>query len=105
MLLRTKQVNDECCNDCCCAWVARRAERFGLALNFLAPPFSFKRKRWKTNTKWMLVETRTTPTATLRQAQGDKAQEASAIASSIEQNTKRQYGVLKKLISLFRIVA
>jgi hypothetical protein len=53
----------------------------------------------------MLVETRTTPTATLRQAQGDKAQEASAIASSIEQNTKRQYGVLKKLISLFRIVA
>ena len=28
------QVKDECCNDCCCAWAARRAERFGLALNF-----------------------------------------------------------------------
>jgi len=28
---------------------ARRAERFGLALNFFAPLFSFKRKKGKTH--------------------------------------------------------
>jgi hypothetical protein len=46
---------------------------FGFALNFFAPLFSFKRKKWKTDNKRKAT---ITPTAMLRQAQHDKAQEA-----------------------------
>ena len=57
-----------------CAGKAKRAERSGLPWTF-GPTFSFKRKGGKTNIKRTDKRVKT-PTAMLRQAQHDKAQEA-----------------------------
>jgi hypothetical protein len=64
---------------------------FGFALNFFAPLFSFKRKKWKTYNKRKAI---ISITAMLRQAQHDKAQEALVIGNRLI--VAKQYGLLKK---------
>jgi hypothetical protein len=55
MLLGMKQVNDKCCSECCRAWAARRAERFGLASIF-GSTFCIKAKGGITNTSMCVEE-------------------------------------------------
>ena len=46
-------MKDETSVECYRAWAARRAERFGLALNFWL--HLFEEKRWKTNTERLIA--------------------------------------------------
>jgi hypothetical protein len=67
---------------------------FGFALNFFAPLFLSREKVGKDRTKEMIERVKT-PTAMLRQAQHDKAQETLQIVINLKFTL---YGYLKKLI-------
>jgi hypothetical protein len=64
---------------------------FGFALNFFAPLFSFKRKKWKTYNKRKAT---ISLTVMLRQAQHDKEREA--LQTAINLMNKTYYEGLKK---------
>jgi hypothetical protein len=62
---------------------AKRAERFGFALNFFAPLFCFKTKKWKTSFKKNGKRVKLL-TAMLRQAQHNKVSKTKTIAISLD---------------------
>ena len=56
---------------------------FGFTLNFFAPLFSFKRKKWKRLYRRTDENSEELTTAMLRQAQHDKVQETARLAGNL----------------------
>ena len=69
---------------------------FGFSLNFFAPLFCFKTKKWKANTRGTDEKSIELTTAMLRHAQNDKAQEAEKLAVNLK--SENYFGYLKKLM-------